>query len=857
MAVIKHTKSSAQIDSGKLLQFKLDQASSAHIIGLLVSAYAKPQFSGLREILQNALDAAPGKQVKITMPDQANPVLIVRDSGRGLDAKGFVDMIGSVGASDKRDDETKAGCLGIGSLAPMCFAESMTMCSYRDQTMTVAHIYKEDDGRLGYTVADPVACKKHEPDGMEVTVPVPVDMHDALRAGLEVFKFSPAMCKRLIVDGERLEPNHVVIEDSVRVGAHEVRFRVVEGQTGVLQGALILLNSIPMAASFDRFPDLKAFDTYLGYRETYDQRRNPYAGTTLVIDVPPEAGLSFPPSREVIAATRLNAAFLANAVARYFELGGKALAEKGLHVGCEAAVVAKWQASAVERRKSLQDVRDALEKELNEGSKFLRVELSMRHDYRKGAVPLATLHPRLPAELAPRSLETRWYTTKRTYVRTFSMQTAGCVPVDLNKPEAGFKFPWASGDSFLAVVWDRLAEDFSGDWSRVMGKDVRFKRALFELSRLGIAPDRREYDGRRVLLLAAPLPDDHPLAPHSTPIRFEQWLADFETKDDNPFAKAEEADDEDGEQLADGSVLVKGEKVRHPRRFLASSGATDKLGLPKAKPFVYLEICRDVFTPANFAGHPRWDWRYGGNEHDWCRAIEFAETSGLCDGLDVVCLRPAEAANIKRKKERFLDVLKEAAESWYDGLDAAERKWIPLALFRAVVADRTPRMEKLLARFHAEGLGRDGKALESLLHGWDPAPSDKAERFVNAYAKGLKERHQFTNVYDDALDPGHPDAMATAELRRLQAEGVDACGVPLPWLAKPARLLRVWVGSATPLAKLFRLLATLDNERGTHWKLVDHAWLGLDACAMEAAGNPLEESMEAPLEMAKLLAPPP
>ena len=849
MAVIRHTKSQTQIDSGKLLQFKLDQASSEHIIGLLVSAYAKPQFSGLREVLQNALDAAPGKTVRVTMPTAANPLLVVRDEGPGLDGQGFVDMIGSVGASDKRDDKTKAGCLGIGSLAPMCFAESMTMTSYRGGTMTVAHIYKEDDGRLGYTVADPVPCPRPEPDGMEVSVPVPPDMHEALADGLKVFRFSPAICRRLVVDGSPMVPNHVVLEDSVKVGAHDVVFRVMEGQTEVLQGALVLLNSIPMAASFDRFPDLKSFETYLSYRETNDRRRNPYAGTTLVIDVPPEAGLSFPPSREVVAATRLNAAFLSNAVSRYFELGCKALAEKGLHVGCEAAIVMRWQALAAEKRMELSDLRSSLEKELNKDAKYLRVELTMSHDYRRGYIPCATLHPRLPGALRPRSLETRWFTQRRSWKEVFSMQTAGCIPVDVDDESKGFKFPWASGDQFVAVTWNDPG--FDGDWSRVMGQDVRYKRAMYELTRLGVPADRREYDSTKVLLLAAPLPDDHPLKAHAREIEFGGWTNSIEIPEDNPYFSAKNEEDE--EPMEDGTVLVKGEKIRHPRTFIDRTGPSEKLGLPKAKPFVYLEILRDNFTDRNLEGQTRLVLGSWPREEDWAKLIEFAEASGLCDGLEAVCLRPAEAKNIKREKARLIDVIAEAAEAWYDGLDAAELKWIPKALFRAVVKHKAPRTEKLLERFHDEGLGRDGRALALLLHGWDPAPSDRAERFVAAYAKGLASNDNWTSVYDDAIDPP-PGAMTKPGIRKLQKEA--ACGIPVLWLVAPARLLRIWVGSKTPLARFFRIVVSLDNDRGGSWTIAGHCWLGLNG-ALSETGNPLEPSMRSSFEIAKLLAPPP
>ena len=849
MAVIKQSKTENEIAGQALRQFKIDQASSQHIIGLLVSAYAKPQFSSLREVLQNALDAAPGKNVRVTMPTAANPLLVVRDEGPGLDGPGFVNMIGSVGASDKRGDASRAGSLGIGSIAPLSVAESMTMTSYQDGIMTVARIFKLDDGTLSYAVADPVRCPRREPNGMEVTVPYPPDMHEALAEGLEVFRFSPAICRRLVVDGSPMVPNHVVLEDSVKVGAHDVVFRVMEGQTEVLQGALVLLNSIPMAASFDRFPDLKNFETYLSYRETNDRRRNPYAGTTLVIDVPPEAGLSFPPSREVVAATRLNAAFLSNAVSRYFELGCKALAEKGLHVGCEAAIVMRWQALAAERRKELSDLRVPLEKELNKDAKYLRVELTMAHSYHRGYIPCATLHPRLPGELKPRSLETRWFTQRRSYKRVFSMQTAGCIPVDVDDESEGFKFPWASGDQFVAVTWNDPG--FDGDWSRVMGQDVRYKRALYELTRLGIPAQRREYDSVKVLLLAAPLPDDHPLKPHAREIEFGGWLGSIEIPEDNPYFSAK--DEEDEEPMEDGTILVKGEKIRHPRTFIDRTGPSEKLGLPKAKPFVYLEILRDNFTHRNLEGQERLylgSWPRG---EDWANLIEFAESSGLCDGLEAVCLRPAEAKNIKREKARLIDVIKEAAEAWYDGLDAAELKWIPKALFRAVVKRKAPRTEKLLQRFHEEGLGRDGKALAALLHGWDPAPSDRAERFVLAYAKGLASDDTWTSAYDDAIDPP-PSALTKPGIRKLQKEA--ACGIPVLWLVAPARLLRIWVGTKTPLARFFRIVVSLDNDRGGSWTTASHCWLGLNG-ALTEAGNPLEPSMRSSFEIAKLLAPPP
>lgn len=844
MAVIKRAKTQNDISNEQIRRFQLDQASSDHIIDLLVSAYAKPQFSSLREVLQNALDANPDTKVEVTMPTFANPNLIVRDRGPGLSTEGFVRMIGSVGASDKRSDVTKAGCLGIGSLAPMSVAESMTMTSYQRGQMTVANIYKEDDGRLGYSVADPIPCKQTEPDGMKVTVPFPVDMHGALVEGLNVFKFSPAICARLIVDGSPFKPYHQVLQDSVKVGAHEVTFRVMEGTTGVLQGALVLLNDIPMAASFDRFPELKNFETYLSYRETSDNRRNPYAGTTLVIDVPAEAGLSFPPSREVIAATRLNAAFLSNSVARYFELGCKTLNEKGLHPGCEAAVAMKWQQVAAEKRKDLRDVRASLEAELNKTSTYLRLELTTRHQYGKGEVPVVVLHPGLPGttrfEQGPRSLEGRWIRLQRSGNTAYSMQTCGVIPISTIDSTLGYKHPWGASDRFFAVTWSRLAADFGNDWSRVMGRQLKFKQALYELLLSGNAGGQYS-DRNRVLLLVDPLPDDHPLRAVATPIEFEDWVANLELSEHNPYARETE---EEGEVLADGSVVSKGEKVRHPRTFVNKDGNTQKLGLPKARPFLYLETLRECITLTNIKGVQTSICQYAGTR-PYSQLIRFVEDAGLDEGLEAVCLIPSQIAGLKREKRRLIDHVKLIVETWVSNLTKEEQRWIPLKLFQVTMAHKNPRLEELMSKLATHNAGTDHGALKELLRGWDLAPTDNAERFVNAYQKALIADERFTSMIDCRIDP--VDRLATAAERKT-----DNCGFPVGWLDRPARLFRLWILADTALARFVRLVTLREcacsrNTMG----LTDQDWFAGNQDRSDA--GILEIGMDAAYEIAKQL----
>jgi hypothetical protein len=854
MALVKTTASAVDLGGQEAQKFKIDTESTDHIISILTHAYAKPQFSSLREVIQNAIDACPsGKKVQVTMPTEANPMLVIRDHGKGMDRSAFEEMIGSVGASDKRGDKTKAGCLGIGSLAPMSIAESMTMTSYKGGQMVSFHAYKDDAGNLGYTITGPNKAPKNECDGMQVTVPIPHDMFEAFREGLSVFKFSPAICEKLIVDGEQLEPNHIILGDKVKVGAHEVEFVVMEGTTEVLAGALVLLNNLPMAASFERFPDLKNFESYLKLRESSSSRRNPYASTTMVIKVPPEAGLSFPPSREVVAATRLNAAFLTNAVQRYFDQGTKALMDKGLHLGCEAAVAMRWQAIAVGEKKTLREVQKKLQEELDKTSEYLRVDLHVMNDYRRGEVPSVTLHPRLPATLCPRSLETKQIRMRRTGNHQWQMQTCGCIPVSLDDEARGFKHPWDTSTPFKLVTWDKLETEYENDWARVAGRNRLAKQALFDLGvkwnskqswRVGY-----EQDGN-VLLAAHALEPDHPLFAIATHIKFEDYLASYTPSEQNPFKKSDD-EGEDEDVLADGTVVSKGEKERHPRDFATASGFSDRLGLPADKPFMYLEVLRDKYTLRNQQrtdDHPGCrtsSWSTWNINEEWCHAIKFFEDSGVGDDLVAVQLRPAEVKNIKRPHVRLLDGLSLLMRAWLDELEPEDRLWIPFGMFRAEMDIAVPRLAKMFEVLH-DTPDCDAPALKWFLKGWDDAPSQTAERFVNAYKRQRKAGQAIADEFHWHMDP---DEQRDRSFEKLTGD-MHCFGFPSAELSRPARFLKAWIRSRTPLSQFLRLMFKLSAQDGARMTLSLAPWMTFSATH---GGGFMDDGMTRPIALAKRL----
>ncbi len=835
MALIKTAKSNVEIQDEALQKFKLDEASSDHILDLLVSAYAKPQFSGLRELIQNGLDAAPGGQVMITMPTSLDPMLVVQDFGGGLTADGFRDMIGSVGASDKRGDETKAGCLGIGSLAPMSFAEAMTMVSRQEKQKTTLHVYKDDSGKLGYTISGPEKDTSGEPDGMTVSVPVPEDMIEAVQEGLDVFRFSPDICKRLLVGGVPLKPYHTALTETVKVGAHEVMFRIVEGQTDVLKGALVLLNGLPMAAAFERFAGLRMFEQYLSSRETNMRRNNRYCMTTLVITVPPKAGLSFPPSREVVAATRLNATFLSNAVNRYYEKGCASLAKDGVQIGSETPIALKWYAEAAAKNRSLSDCRVALETELNKISGALRVELRTDSIYSGGRqieIPRVTLLPRLPESMAPRYLDISTVILRRSHSRRARMQTRECVPVDYNRPSLGFKHPWDASSAFTVLTWDKLEEKYDNDWSKVMGRNRVAKQYLFELA----MKDKglNTYEQNRILLAKAPLPENHPLQPLATHVDFQDILDEAAPlSSENPYAGTD-----DEEVSEDGTIMV-GERVRHPRDFLYSSGISAKLGLPKDLPFMYIEVLRDNVTSDNCSGLASKLSTWGLRKLELSSVLKFLEATDMAEDLCAVYLRPGEVRSIKRNKVKLMDAASTIVKLWLEERTEEEKSWLFYAMFRVLLKKRAPYFAKFLERLHNHHAGSDHPLLAKLLIGWDAPPTPAMETFLHVFETHVEEEKWSVTHYEQFLDP-------TAE-HALQYKSYDvSVGFPTLSLSKPWRTLRAWFRTGTKLSRIAKTYLQLEHVASTRpsLNLAEHSWAEPETS--------LDEEMDGAFEVAEL-----
>ena len=113
----------------------ISAGNEAHILSILRDKlYSDKILAVVREYVTNAYDAhiennIPDRPVEITIPNQFNPMFIVRDYGKGLDEQMIRETYVMYGASTKRTTNRVNGMYGIGSKAAFCYVDSFNITS--------------------------------------------------------------------------------------------------------------------------------------------------------------------------------------------------------------------------------------------------------------------------------------------------------------------------------------------------------------------------------------------------------------------------------------------------------------------------------------------------------------------------------------------------------------------------------------------------------------------------------------------------------------------------------------------------------------------------------------------------------
>lgn len=146
-----------------------------HVFKTLYSSmYENKEQVVLSELAANGLDAQVQNgtehiPIKITLPNQMSPELVVTDCGIGMSREVLEQLYTVYGASTKRGDNTGIGGFGFGSKSPFSLADSFTVESTHEGITTHVANYL-DNGMPKFVVVS--SEYTGEPSGTTVSVPI-------------------------------------------------------------------------------------------------------------------------------------------------------------------------------------------------------------------------------------------------------------------------------------------------------------------------------------------------------------------------------------------------------------------------------------------------------------------------------------------------------------------------------------------------------------------------------------------------------------------------------------------------------------------------------------------------------------
>ena len=185
------------------IEFTLDESSLAHLQSVLSDLYSNRELATLRELSTNAYDAhievGNPNPIKVTLPTNLNPVLVVQDEGVGMDVEDFRNIYTKYAASTKRDTNDQVGTLGLGSKAPLALVDSFSVVSVKNGVRSSALVFRNSKNIGELTVVETV--ETDEPSGTTITIPVDAGSIANFRDAAEnLFQFWDE--GTVLVDGE-------------------------------------------------------------------------------------------------------------------------------------------------------------------------------------------------------------------------------------------------------------------------------------------------------------------------------------------------------------------------------------------------------------------------------------------------------------------------------------------------------------------------------------------------------------------------------------------------------------------------------------------------------------------------------
>lgn len=166
------------VSSGSLAKgsFGISLDNQAFLMRILRDTlYTDKILAVLREYSANAWDAhveagIPEVPIKVTLPTELEPRLIIRDFGLGLSEEGIFHHYTQYGDSSKRDSDDAVGLFGIGCKSGFAYGDSFTITSYHEgeKKVYVASLDQDDMGDITLMSVSPCG----DETGIEIKIAV-------------------------------------------------------------------------------------------------------------------------------------------------------------------------------------------------------------------------------------------------------------------------------------------------------------------------------------------------------------------------------------------------------------------------------------------------------------------------------------------------------------------------------------------------------------------------------------------------------------------------------------------------------------------------------------------------------------
>lgn len=295
---------------GEDVAMTLDANATAHLMAVLTDLYADPEAAVVREYATNARDAhveagTPGA-IEVELPSPLRPTLVIRDYGVGLNVEDIRRIYSRYGASTKRGTNDATGMLGLGCKSALTLTDQFSLVAVKDGIRTVVSVSRNAEGAGTMKVLESV--ETGEPNGVEVTIPVPRD-NDIADKAHDLFRFWPV--ESVTIDGQRPPrfPQGARITDDITAWYRH--------QDGAPDQCYVVMGGVPYPAP-----------------ELWSRHDIPRA-VSLVAEVP-IGSLNFAPSREALMDTKLTRETLAR-VAATFNANRKTAVQEALNTATSRA----------------------------------------------------------------------------------------------------------------------------------------------------------------------------------------------------------------------------------------------------------------------------------------------------------------------------------------------------------------------------------------------------------------------------------------------------------------------------------------------------------------------------------------